>query len=559
MKKANYLLVLLIPMLVIFSCTKSTTTKPVITSGYKLIKFHMETELPSYVNIMFEVTDINYIGVADLVTADFRVSEDGETVSPTESFMQIRKRDMIPYSLKTVLLIDNSLSVSSKLGDIKEAADSLIHNITDQQEIAIFVFSDTPVLIQDFTSDVELLTAAVNSIDTGYATTDLYGAFIEGLSKWEDFYDLSEIQQGFLVALTDGSDTQNSHTLAEAMEARGDKWVYTIGIGDEIDPEALSSLGNAGSYLIDDATEAVEKFVEIQAEIVAYANSLYWLNYLSPTRGDIDHTIKLEIIDNENTESDSYIQETFNSEDFYSVNQGIFINVSETNPFGIDSLELAHLGNYILRAESFLCNLPPQYIWTTPDTDIVMFEENTDADFIAYIQASGNSGDTLTITVEDTVNTLTKNLFITITNYEVYYFEGFEDPELPEGWTTSGNVEWFITGNNPIQGDYCAQSNYLQKNWSTYLTKSFSVPAADTITISFATKVSSQFNNDLLTFYIDDVSAATWNGDKNWGIFEYDYTTSASDTLVLSWRYSRNYFSNYEFGTALLDNVQISW
>ncbi len=559
MKKANYLWAVLIPMLIIFSCTKSKSTKPEITSGYKLDKFYIETELPSYVNIMFQVTDIDGAGVDNLVTADFRVIEDGESVSPTESYMQIRKRDMIPYSLKTVLLIDNSASVGTKLNVIKEAADALVQNITDQQEIAIFEFSDAPVLIQDFTSDVALLSAAINSIELGYASTDLYGALIEGLSQWEDFYDLSGIQQGFLIALTDGSDTQNSHTLAEALEARGDKWVYTIGLGDEIDPGVLNTLGNAGSYLINNADEVVEKFAEIQAEIVAYANSLYWLNYLSPTRGDADHTIKLVIIDNENTGSGSYIQDTFNSEDFYSVNQGIYINVSENNPYGINSLDLPHLGNYILHAESFLCDLPPQYVWTTPDTNIVMLEENPDADFMVFILASGGSGDTATIAVEDTVNNLTKNLFITITNHQVFFFEGFEESEMPEGWSTSGNAEWFVTGNNPLQGDYCIQTDHLQKNWSTYLSKSYTIPEGAEVTISFARKTTSIYNTDLLTFYIDNMPTESWGGENNWDIVEYNHTINSSGVLDLRWRYIRNYFSNCEFGTALLDNIEISW
>jgi hypothetical protein len=104
--------------------------------------------------------------------------------------------------------------------------------MTAQQLFAVYEFSENPILLQDFTDDISLLTAAVNRIELGYPSTNLYGSIIEGVSQWEDIYSSEEVQQGYLIILTDGSDTQGSHTLSEALDARGSKKIYTVGMGD---------------------------------------------------------------------------------------------------------------------------------------------------------------------------------------------------------------------------------------------------------------------------------------------------------------------------------------
>ncbi len=113
------------------------TTKDRANSGYRLHSHNIETQLPAFVNIMFQVTDMDGKGIDYLTTEDFEVREDDQPVSPTESAMQIRKKDVIPYTLKTVLLLDNSASVGSNLEEIKNAAKALVQNITTQQKIAI--------------------------------------------------------------------------------------------------------------------------------------------------------------------------------------------------------------------------------------------------------------------------------------------------------------------------------------------------------------------------------------------------------------------------------------
>ena len=68
------------------------------------------------------------------------------------------------------------------------------------------------------------------------------------------------------------------HTLQEAVNAlRTRDRVYTVGLGSEIEPDVLAQLGTAGFFSIDEAGQLEQRFSDIQADIVATANSFYWL------------------------------------------------------------------------------------------------------------------------------------------------------------------------------------------------------------------------------------------------------------------------------------------
>ncbi|MHB2154192.1 LamG-like jellyroll fold domain-containing protein [Calditrichota bacterium GD2] len=436
--------------------------------GFKLTKHHIETELPSFVNIMFQVTNLDGLGIEDLNTSDFEVLEDNQPVSPTESAMQIRKKDVIPYTLKTVLMLDNSNSVAANLQEIKNAAVALVENIESQQEIAIYKFSENVELVQDFSNDVNALKNAINSIQLGYASTDLYGAIIEGVSRWNDSYSTKEIEQGFLVALTDGRDTQGSHTKMEALNARGNKKVYTVGLGNEIDPDVLQELGNAGFFSITNVSELVTKFTEIQSEMTLYANSFYWLNYISPKRGDKNHTLKLSIKNNPYTGSDSYITGQFNSKDFYSIFQGLYVNVDEEHPEGIDDLTVADTIAYRLTAITYLGNNPPEYEWETSDSTIVKLEINKDNSSNAIVRAAGNSG-TCEITVYDVANNLQKIISINCLvepsvriNATEEKPEGIDELEILETDTVSLTASTYLQ-NNPPQYTWASANESVVK------------------------------------------------------------------------------------------------
>ncbi len=294
----------------------TTRTRFYNTAGYQMIPYYFGTSLPCYVDAMFQVADLDGNGIPDLTTDDFVVLEDNSQVSPTESGMNIKKKSASPYTFKTVLMLDNSASVTANLTQIKDAAVSLINNLISGQEFAVYVFSDSTSLLCDFTSDKTKLVNAINSIGAGKASTDLYGAAVIGLNRWTVNYSTSLIEQGALILFTDGSDTQGSHSLGEVMAAKGEKLVYCIGLGNEIDTTVLNQIATNGYIKVNDVSTLKSQFLAIQGQIDKFANSFYWLNYMSPKRGDFLHSLQLTIKSNP---YNSAISNTFSSNGFYSV------------------------------------------------------------------------------------------------------------------------------------------------------------------------------------------------------------------------------------------------
>ena len=168
--------------------TETITLRVVEAFQFKLIGHEINTELPSFVNILFQVIDSDNWGVSSLSTNHFEVRENGQPVSPTESAMRVRKRDAITqsYTVRTVLMLDTSTSVEPHLAQIKEAAITLVKNMTDQQVIALYEFSEEPVLLQNFTNDVDALIRAIEGIRLGFSTTNLYGSVITGSARWRE-------------------------------------------------------------------------------------------------------------------------------------------------------------------------------------------------------------------------------------------------------------------------------------------------------------------------------------------------------------------------------------
>ena len=403
-------------------------------SEFQLIEHQIETAWPSFVNILFQVTDAKGRGVPSLTTEDFEVRENDQVVSPSESAMYIRKREPGSYSygLKTVLMLDTSVSIRAHLEQIKEAAVTLVRNRIPEQEIAVYEFSEEPVLLQDFTTDVDALVTAIEGIRLGFATTDLYGSIIEGSWRWRDVYTTSEFQQGFMILLTDGSDTQGSHTLSSALSVRGDKQIYTIGLGNEIEPDVLRQLGNAGFFHIADvsevagqlADELTAQFAEIQTELDLFANSFYWLSYLSPKRGDKRHTLELRLKGNR---LNSTVRGEFNSWDFVSVRPGITINASPDLPEGIEGLRIGSGRTMRLTTVTFFGTERLRYRWESSDESLVTVEADAADAAVVRVIAVGDSG-RVTLRVYDEANGFDRAV-------EVEVFDSQQMFSLPGGET----------------------------------------------------------------------------------------------------------------------------
>lgn len=296
------------------------TISPVIPTpleGYAMLFQKIETKLPNEVKVFFQVVDLNGVGVANLNAADFEVFENDAPLSSAESQLTINNLSTINHKIKTVLLLDNSTSVESEIEQIRNSAKNIVSGIRNNHEFAVFQFSENLQMLQNFTSDVQTLNNVLdNQFVQGVKTTDFYGAVIKGSGYWRDSSNINAILNGNMVIISDGNDTQGSNKLAEALHAVKNKLVYTIGLGNEIQPEILNAFGTGGYFPIGNEDGVKNKFAEIESSVLKFANSFYELTYLSPKRGNVSHTLVIRIKNNPHEGDRAYIQTMFNSAGF---------------------------------------------------------------------------------------------------------------------------------------------------------------------------------------------------------------------------------------------------
>ncbi len=289
-------------------------------------------DLPSVITMFFQASDQNGTPVTTLANQDFTVFEDNAPVDPTESFQEIVPHDQLPYTLKTVLLIDVSSSISaSDLANMKAAAKNMVANRINQQQIAIYTFDDSFMQISDFTSNTSALNTAIDTISIGNPSTDLYGSIGQALTLWTDSLSAAGITQGSLIVITDGKDTASTSTLSAAVTARGSKRVFTIGVGANADSTALSTLGNAGYFSITNFTQLQTTLGQVSTQMAAASTGFYYLHYASPKRSGT-HSLTLKVANNTNTSANATITGTFNASGFSSVTPLTSFVISPTNP-----------------------------------------------------------------------------------------------------------------------------------------------------------------------------------------------------------------------------------
>ena len=345
---------------------------------YAFSRYNVQTSAPCFVNTVYSVIDENGKGVDYLGNPDFFVREDGNPISKSESFAYVRKQSTIPFGLKTVLLIDNSISLStSDIDYIKTAAKSFVSRLIPEQEMAIYVFSDQSTMLVDFTKDKNELIAAINNITLGFPSTNLYGSIITCLNKWNNRYTTSYIEEGNLIVFTDGTDTQGSYTERQVLVVKGNKTVFTIGLGNELNEDALNNIAAPRSvHKLNTISQLENTFDEIQNDIIKYANSFYLLKYMSPKRSG-KHTLQLYINDNNNTGADAVLESEFSAYHFKSVTYGVYANVTYDELYGTDSITFDKIKDpvngfdpYQLEAVTFWAYDPPEYQWQIDDPSV---------------------------------------------------------------------------------------------------------------------------------------------------------------------------------------------
>nr|MBP7553946.1 VWA domain-containing protein [Spirochaetota bacterium] len=256
-----------------FKAIDEPTTK-INTANYITIQKLNEpyTEQPCIVNLIFGLKDYNgniIPGIYD--TSRYNLMENGAPLAYAEAFYRVKERKLFDVELKTLIMIDISLSVgSSNIEKLKNSVKSIINNKSDNQSIAIYTFSGAVTMVKDFSLNKTELITAVDGITLGASSTNLYGSIYDGLDRFTNSIGNKLVTNTFMIVMTDGQDTSAVRTLDEVLTKRGDRSVITIGIGSDVDPGVLKNLGNFGSFIATNF-DTLQTYIDSMRSFIAEA------------------------------------------------------------------------------------------------------------------------------------------------------------------------------------------------------------------------------------------------------------------------------------------------
>jgi len=168
------------------------------------------------------VVDQDQHMVTGLDKSAFSIFENGTSQTIT-SF----RREDVPVEMGIV--VDNSGSMRDKRGQVTQAVLNLVRASNSQDQIFVVNFGQNPYLDQDFTSDVNLLQAALHQV-SAKGSTALYDAIIASAVHLEKNPRLSK---KVLLVITDGQDNMSQETLEETsrrLQQSDGPTVYAIGL-----------------------------------------------------------------------------------------------------------------------------------------------------------------------------------------------------------------------------------------------------------------------------------------------------------------------------------------
>lgn len=162
--------------------------------------------------------------VTTLDRSAFSVYQNGQP----ETITSFRRED-VPVAMGIV--IDNSGSMRDKRAEVSKAVMNLIRASNPQDEVFVVNFGQTPYLDQDFTSDVNLLQAALRQTSTR-GSTALYDAVVASNVHLKNN---PRLEKKVLLVITDGQDNMSRETLQDAMrklQSNKGAVLYAIGLTD---------------------------------------------------------------------------------------------------------------------------------------------------------------------------------------------------------------------------------------------------------------------------------------------------------------------------------------
>jgi Ca-activated chloride channel family protein len=228
------------------------------------------------------VTDKSDRLVGELEQSNFTVFEDGAPQTIQEFTLEDR-----PITMAIVL--DSSGSMRDAIDDVHQAAAEFVGTLRPQDHALVIDFDDKVFLLQESTSDQELLKLAVTSTEA-LGSTALYDALHAAFRKLRGVEGRKAI-----ILLTDGDDTSSQFGYDRILEEAKAQSVliYAIGLGDVRKSvlKEFSETTGGRAFFVSKAKDLAEVYRKIAEEL----RRQYYISYSTTNKTWDGRFVKLEV------------------------------------------------------------------------------------------------------------------------------------------------------------------------------------------------------------------------------------------------------------------------
>jgi len=212
------------------------------------------------VNLTATVTDRRHKFVTDLDEKDFRVFDEGK---PQEISFFSRQTDL---PLRIGVLLDTSNSIRDRLKFEQEAAIDFLYNTLRRGKDLAFVmtFDNEPEVIEDFTDDIDGLSAIIRKQRAGGGTAfrdAIYLASQKLMKPSTPAGDNPQVRR-VLVVISDGDDNLSDHALSESLEMAERAEVAIYAVSTNTDWLALDNAQAPKKFLKSHGDQILEQFAD---------------------------------------------------------------------------------------------------------------------------------------------------------------------------------------------------------------------------------------------------------------------------------------------------------
>jgi len=253
---------------------------------------HINNEQFPLLEVYLSVTDVQGFPIKNLTGSNFVITEDSQPVS---KFEVVPTQDS-QYPLAITLVIDTSGSMGTKplptpLENAIEAAKTFVDSLSAQDQVAILGFADSPYIVQEFTSDKDLLKTKLDSL-TATGETTMYDGIVEGVNLLKN-----RSERRILVLIADGRDTGDGKFDFKTSMDAASRWavpIYPIGFGkadrDELEQMAILT---GGTVQIQPNSSDLQSAFGVIFQIL---REQYLIRYQSKLQADaVEHNLQITV------------------------------------------------------------------------------------------------------------------------------------------------------------------------------------------------------------------------------------------------------------------------